>query len=474
MDSEETKDTKGVSRRDFLARSGSVVICGAMGAGILSGKASANTHKASVPKKYSKAASAEGIVSDGKANPPQWPYPVKYGEESEVVADMLVLGGGVAGCHAAINAAKRGVKVVLVDKGAVVRSGCGGAGVDHWHLALSNPSCKVTPEEMMAVLDKGSGGGVLGYGEYGNGISCYIQCRESYNALLDVEKMGVPLRDIHNEFAGADFRDEKSKLMFCYDYENKHTIRMMGAHIKPAMHREVLRQGVKVFDRVMATSLLTKDGQTGEQVIGATGINVRTGEFYVFRAKATILAMASPTGLWVFSRELNGSASIFWDPNNTGDGAAMAWEAGAELMQMDNIMQILSAGGFMYPSYGTGNAHNTWYACTIVDANGKEVPWVDRDGNKLKTVSERYRPAPGQRLFLGIPFAPHEVRSPRPIPDLPKRIRAGEFKLPLYADLPSMPKHERRAIFGLHVGNEGKTRIPIYQSKYLPAEPVAL
>ena len=48
MDREETRDTKGVSRRDFLARSGSAVICGAMGAGILSGKASANTHNAPV------------------------------------------------------------------------------------------------------------------------------------------------------------------------------------------------------------------------------------------------------------------------------------------------------------------------------------------------------------------------------------------------------------------------------------------
>jgi NADPH-dependent 2,4-dienoyl-CoA reductase/sulfur reductase-like enzyme len=37
-----------------------------------------------------------------------WPYPVAYGKESEVEADVLILGGGVAGCHAAINAAKRG------------------------------------------------------------------------------------------------------------------------------------------------------------------------------------------------------------------------------------------------------------------------------------------------------------------------------------------------------------------------------
>jgi len=51
---------------------------------------------------------------------------------------------------------------------------------------------------------------------------------------------------------------------------------------------------------------------------------------------------------------------------------------------------------------------------------------------------------------------------PRLIPDLPERIKRREFVLPLFADLPSMPEHERRGIFGLMVGNEGKSRVPIY------------
>jgi len=124
---------------------------------------------------------------------------------------------------------------------------------------------------------------------------------------------------------------------------------------------------------------------------------------------------------------------------------------------------MLGSGGFSYPMYGTGNAHNTWYACTIVDANGKEIPWVDRDGNILKTVSERNRPAPGQKTFIYGRMSPsYEIWGPTLIPDLPERIMKGEFVLPLYADLPSMPEHERRAIWGLMIGSEGKTRIPIY------------
>ena len=391
----------------------------------------------------------------------EWPYPVRYEDEKEISADVLVLGGGIAGCHAAINAAKRGAQVVVVEKGAVIRSGCGGAGVDHWGAACTNPCCKITPEEMTEVVVKGGGMG----GGYAFGHISYIECKESYDALLDVEKMGVKVRDVDDEFVGAEFRDEETKLMFAYDYENKHTIRVNGgANIKPALHNELRRLGVSIYDRVMATSLLTEGGKQGARVVGATGVDTRTGEFYVFKAKATVLCIAQPSRLWVFSTELVGSNAAHSDPNCAGGGYAMAWRAGAEFALMENSSP--SSGGFCYPAYGTGNAHNTWYACTIVDANGKEIPWVDRDGRVLKTVSERYRPAPGQKFFVLTPHVypiPYEYRGPSLIPDLPERIMKGEFVLPLYADLPSMPEHERRAIFGLMVGNEGKTRI-IYET----------
>ena len=57
-----------------------------------------------------------------------WPYPVNYGKENKVSVDVLIIGGGIAGCHAAINAARKGVKVSIVDKGPIVRSGDGGDG----------------------------------------------------------------------------------------------------------------------------------------------------------------------------------------------------------------------------------------------------------------------------------------------------------------------------------------------------------
>ena len=88
---------------------------------------------------------------------PEWPYPVRYGEEREVSADVLVLGGGIAGCWAAISAARKGARVVLVEKGATIRSGAGGSGCDHW-LNTPNPCSKITAEEVVEWELESNGG----------------------------------------------------------------------------------------------------------------------------------------------------------------------------------------------------------------------------------------------------------------------------------------------------------------------------
>lgn len=98
----------------------------------------------------------------------KWPYPVDYEKENEVNTDVLIIGGGIAGSHAAINAAKRGAKVAVVDKAMVIRSGAGGAGVDHWHGALKNPCSRISPDELMEVLTKSFNDYYLF--EWGNGL----------------------------------------------------------------------------------------------------------------------------------------------------------------------------------------------------------------------------------------------------------------------------------------------------------------
>ena len=279
-----------------------------------------------------------------------------------------------------------------------------------------------------------------------------------------MERMGAKIRDIDNEFIGAEFRDEETKLLFAYDYENRFTLRVWGSTFKPVLYRECQRLGVRVFDRTMATGLLTAEGEMGSHIVGAVAVETRTGELFVFKAKATVLCMSRPTRIWLFSPEYPG-ISEFRPPQCTGDGHAMGWNAGVEFAMMEKSVKAEWSGDRSFPPYGTGNNHNTWFACSMVDARGRELPWLDRDGNVLSTISERYRPAAGQKFFIKgggeSDFPSYEFRGPD-TPPVEELLKQG-YELPFYADLPAMPAHERRAIWGLMVGEEGKTKIPILQ-----------
>jgi len=389
-------------------------------------------------------------------NAPGWPYPVNYGKENEISCDVLVLGGGIAGCWAAIGAARKGARVVMVEKGFTRTSGAGGSGVDHWHAACTNPACKVTPEEFTrANIEERHG--------WRSGIAQYITCRESYDCLLELEKMGVKIRDTDDEFKGAEFRDEQTKLMFAYDYRTRYTVRVWGANTKPALHKECQRLGVKIFNHIMVTSLLNKGGKQGARVVGATGVNTRTGEFYLFKGKASVLCMFLPQRQWIFSTELKGLYTTHRPHTSTGDGHAMAWRAGAVFAGVERSRPG-GGGPYSYPQYGVGNTANTWYACTMVDANGKEIPWVDRDGRILKTVAERYQPVPGQAFFMSDMSREYKYQGPSLLPDWRERVKKGEFALPIYADIPSLPPLERKALWGLMIAQEARTLIPVYRT----------
>ncbi|MBQ8093640.1 MAG: FAD-dependent oxidoreductase [Clostridia bacterium] len=385
----------------------------------------------------------------------EWPYPDETAQTEHTESDVLVLGGGLAGCFAAIAAAEKGCSVILVEKGATERSGSAGSGFDHWESACTNPCSKVTPEEITEAY-------IEEQDEYSNGIAHYIECREGYDRLLDIERYGGKIRDTDGEFIGAEFRDEKTGLMFAYDYENRFTLRVWGSTIKPALYKELKRLGVRIFDRVEATALLTGSRNGTRCGAGAIGMNVRTGKLMVFRSKATILAMSRPARIWLFNPDLVGLCE-FRPPQSIGSGHAMGWRAGIEFTMMEkSVRGEFSAAGRSFPPYGTGNNHNTWYAATMVDARGVEIPYVDRDGNELKTVSERYRPAKGQKFFLKggvIDEAKYPYRGPETL-DFDTLIARG-YRLPFYADLSRMPEMERRVIWGMMVGEEAKTKIPI-------------
>jgi succinate dehydrogenase/fumarate reductase flavoprotein subunit len=382
-----------------------------------------------------------------------WPYEVKYGHEIRDQADVLIIGGGLAGSFAAMHAARRGASVIIMEKGAVVRSGAAGAGIDHWMACPGNPGSNITAEEMMALWDKKE--------PFCGNHTMFICMKESYEALLDLEELGVQIRDVNDEFIGAPFRDEQSKLLYAYDYDNRHMLRIHGASLKKALFRELKRLGVKIYDRTMATCLLSEKGIQGSPVVGATGYNLRTGEFSVMTAKAVILATAKPLRLWEWGSDLVGSNSCHDDPNCAGDGNVMAWRAGAKMTLMERAQ--MTSGSRRYPAYGAGNSSNTWYPANIVDDVGKQIPYTNRDGNELKSVEERCRCHKGQRVMLPIGAFVYDHAMPGIAPDTPKRIETGEFKMPFFADLTTLPEYERRAIFGLMIGNEGKTKVPIYE-----------
>lgn len=390
---------------------------------------------------------------------PEWPYPINYGKVNEIVSDVLVIGGGVAGMQAAINAARAGAKTVVLERGHAKRSGSGGAGVDHWHGAVTNPCSKVTPEMYtMACYNSMKG--------WTGAHVRYIITRESWDTLLECEKMGIQIRDVRDEFKGANFRDEATKLMFAYDYENRHVIRVWGWNIKPKLYEEARRLSVNIQNRMMPTALLTAGGKQGGRVVGATAVNTRTGEFYIFRSKATVIATGGGAGrLSYFAPELTASGAMS-DMNAAGVGQALGWNAGAEFVNAEASGHN-RLSGLGYAPYSMGGAHNTYHGTPIVDADGKEVPWYDPFGRELNTYEDRFLPQPGHEFILGEgigigPYLP-QYRSNELATDLPERLRRGEFKLPLYADLSRLSAPERRAIFGMMVGNEGKTRVPVYE-----------
>jgi succinate dehydrogenase/fumarate reductase flavoprotein subunit len=378
---------------------------------------------------------------------PDWPYPIQYGKEQEIECDVLVLGGGIGGCWAAISAARSGLRVALVEKGDVQRSGAGGPGCDHWCNAPANPLSNVDPDEWAVHM--------ADY-PYSNGIGIQIQCREDWDTLQEMEMMGGKIRDTKDEYVGAKGRDAKSKLMisprytkthsYVLDYEkigppkkgdvlNNVVIRIWGSTFKPALKKECKRLGVKIFDRVMATALLTENGVQGGRVVGATGLNTRTGEFMIFKSKSTVLATAGGGGQWVFSTELCGMSTMS-SRNASGEGNVMAWNAGAELAKMESTGMLAIASGFKHKWYsGAGDA--SYENVPLVDANGKRIPYPIQGWEDWGAMA--------------------------PLPGVEDRVREaimkGEYELPFYGDFPAMKDVERRSTFNLMLGEESTTKI---------------
>lgn len=383
------------------------------------------------------------------------PYPVRFNVQNEVSTDVLVLGGGLAGCFAAIAAARKGVKVAIVEKAATVRSGCAGGGIDHFQECVVPGVTKVSAAELAKARNSNHDG-------YSMEELDYVSATEAWERLLDLEKLGVKIRDTDDEYKGSISRDEESKLLFAHDPVAKHTVTFWGAGepgkakqgMKPALYNECKRLGIEICDRVMATSLLTEGGKQGARVVGATGVNRRTGEFHVFKSKATIITTGWVTRLWFYAGNTWCTGFGYEGSGvntNTGDGMAMAFRVGAELMNMESSMPSPSAFGYRSePIPGVSGlddrrGDSAWPA-RVIDATGKPVP----------TTFPPYR-SPRYQLGVGsVPcfLAPgglnkHDGEALRTL------IREGKVVPPLYLDTPSLTDIERKRIFEVNERNEG-------------------
>lgn len=385
----------------------------------------------------------------------EWPYAVDYSATNRINTDVLVIGGSFAGCYASLAVARRGATVALVDKAPIKRSGGGGAGIDHWTSVYENPNSPMKPEEIIEkTMEKVQS---LGHRDY-------IAMKGTWDALLELEKMGLPIRDSDRDFEGTRTYDNDTGLLKAYNYQNLVTVKLRAGHfVKPVIAETVRKNpNISVYERVMVTMLLTENGVQGGRVIGAVGFSLETGEFYVFSAKSVILSTGYMSGNWIFSTEIAGNGHMC-DPNDTGDGFAMAWKAGAEAYNLSDAGVPGGWGPYGYPNFGLGNCTNTWFPCNVVDNDGREVPWQDVNGTIITDYEKRNLPAEGQP-YMNVSASDKlkGIDTPELIKDLGKRIKNQEFSLPMWADLTSMPDDEQRSIWGMMVGNEGKSRFPVY------------
>lgn len=280
----------------------------------------------------------------------------------EVETDVLVIGGGAAATEAAISVADAGKNVVLIDKKKYGRSGDSGVHPAGIHSASY---LKVEGDDVNTNL-----GDAVKAGKW-------MINQKLAEALCKAVNQNKIFHKVEN-YGSLETRTDDGKLALIYS-ENK---RRATSGYRLFTHAyEVFKRNIRVIDHTMMTSLLTK----GDEVIGATAINIRTGKFHIFRAKSTILATGG-VGLAINGALVN---------ERTGDGHAAAYKIGAEFWNMEFRSMAL---GCIYPTCLSRVPYVMQSLRTVRDKNGvefmKNLPEVsDESGTRffraIKEVEKR-------------------------------------------------------------------------------------
>jgi fumarate reductase (CoM/CoB) subunit A len=227
-----------------------------------------------------------------------------------VQTDVLVIGGGIAGAFAAIKAREAGAEVALVDKAYYGRAGVSALASGVYEAYM--------PEDNLEAWMQGVSNNPLV-----NRALAKRAILRTYDLLTEMDRWGVKWvkegGKIVREFSGGSGLSFKTNAMMAEG----------GPQMMMALRNETLRRGVKVVSRVMVTDLLTSDGlhPTKGRVVGAVGVHTRTGEPWVFDAKATVVSAGPyrvpypPLGKGFQGMPIDASA----------DGIAMMFRAGAAL-----------------------------------------------------------------------------------------------------------------------------------------------
>jgi len=242
--------------------------------------------------------------------------------ETDIIeTDILIIGAGIAGFRAALEACDLGAKVVMTTKGLWGKD----AGAT-W-MAYEGYQCwGIHPHDTLdvAVEDTLKCGWFLN-----NQENVYAFLAHVPDTARELVKWGGKYKMKGDQIApvwqlGQSISEGRSLAPVQWPRGE------LGYHYSRIFPRVLKTKKVNIMEDFFAVDLLT----AGDVVVGALGFDIRTGRFKVFKAKSTILATGGYQGLYQIS-----TANV----NLTGDGHAMALRAGVDMMDFEFNQTLPSA-----------------------------------------------------------------------------------------------------------------------------------